>query len=511
MICPTCDFILDDSFLGSGFTGVTPADGEEKPHVGFEVRTRAIPPLPSPPTVDFQEMTEANELVPAGTALWVSDSLILGDLADENLASFQVEDSGLVVRELTHTRVYVGGAIRELLAADAVPLAVRHGAELARQLSPFESHLLEIIDGTLTTAQLRQRSRLEPGDFEMTLSLLADKGWVRPAHLPAPREEARHGRIHEEKTQITRVDGRSAASESPWSPQDTLAGADPGDQTLLAPRSPFGSEEPSMTQETVSQAVAEDTDAPDDVWAPSEDLAADFSAPSTGAVAVPRELAPRSISYIELSAFSMLPSAPVEDDGAPRSSGTAEPQAAPVEVPFELRRKASRIFEHAERDFAVGRVSSALMNAKLAAIYDPSAPRYPEAVREWGALSQVSSSAQVHRATTMLDEANAAEQRGECERAEGLLRQILEENPTSAAIHNRLGVLLATRMRRYQEAAMHVMRAIDLSPTNLTYKNNLGKILAKEEAALRNLSPRGDPGAPEGEPVMLKKLRPRLR
>lgn len=199
----------------------------------------------------------------------------------------------------------------------------------------------------------------------------------------------------------------------------------------------------------------------------------------------------------------------LDDEDIEHDSDEGEPVDEGAQVPFEMRRKAEKIFEQAEQDIAEGRVSSALMNAKLAAIYNPHEPRYPQAIREW---EQVKPSRPQKRSPQqhLVEQAQQAEAKGNYQRAVELLQQAIELDPRAAALHNRLGVLLATRLQRYREATAAVMRAIELNPQNPAYKNNLGKILAKEDDELEKQGMKQKKKKDDDGAVIVKKLRPKL-
>lgn len=205
------------------------------------------------------------------------------------------------------------------------------------------------------------------------------------------------------------------------------------------------------------------------------------------------------------------PGPALDDDDIDHESDEGEPVADAGGVPFEMRRKAEKIFEQAERDIAEGRVSSALMNAKLAAIYNPHDARYQKALHEW---EDAKSSRPARRSPQqdLVEQAQQAEARGNYQQAADLLQQALDLDPRAAALHNRLGVLLATRLKRYHEASASVMRAIELNPSNPAYKNNLGKILAKEEDEIerQGIKPKKKNKNEDDGAVIVKKLRPKL-
>ena len=183
-------------------------------------------------------------------------------------------------------------------------------------------------------------------------------------------------------------------------------------------------------------------------------------------------------------------------------------------VSFEYRRKAEKIFEEAEADFAAGRVGSARMNAKLASIYNPHEPRYSETLKRWEEIS-VASASPVEPAASpnqrLVENAKRAERQGHYEEAVRLLRQALENDPNAAPLLNHLGVILATRLQQYQEASTAIMRAIELNPQNLAYKNNLGKILARQAENDDANGMKGMGGlSRQGGAVMVKNIRPKI-
>mgnify|MGYP000352280023 CR=1 FL=1 len=61
-----------------------------------------------------------------------------------------------------------------------------------------------------------------------------------------------------------------------------------------------------------------------------------------------------------------------------------------------------------------------------------------------------------------------------------MLEQAIIANGEVPALHNRLGVILATRLKEYPRAVRALERAIDLDPDNFSFKNNLGKILSMQ-------------------------------
>jgi Flp pilus assembly protein TadD len=83
------------------------------------------------------------------------------------------------------------------------------------------------------------------------------------------------------------------------------------------------------------------------------------------------------------------------------------------------------------------------------------------------------------------------------------MQQALDANSDAAHVHNRMGLLLATRFKKFSQASEHLMRACELEPNNVVYKNNLGKIIALADE--RNARA-GAPSA-KAEKGMLGKLK----
>lgn len=82
------------------------------------------------------------------------------------------------------------------------------------------------------------------------------------------------------------------------------------------------------------------------------------------------------------------------------------------------------------------------------------------------------------------------EEAGAYDEAVRLLRKAIEVNPHAAVLYNRLGVVLATRLKDYATASQVLFEACELEPTNDTYMANLAKVaeraeIARDEAELK--------------------------
>ena len=158
--------------------------------------------------------------------------------------------------------------------------------------------------------------------------------------------------------------------------------------------------------------------------------------------------------------------------------------SAASSVPFELRKKAERIYEQALKDQAEGRLSSALMNAKLAMNFDGSVDAYKQLFE---ALNTQKSQPQGPRPREFMlfEQASEAEGKGDYPRAVKLLEEAIAVNPRAAALYNRLGVVLSIRLKRHDEALEHLKTAIELEPGSIVYMNNFSKVAGLLDSVLQ--------------------------
>lgn len=582
VICGSCDFILDASFLGDD---IRDDESEARPGKG------GLKPQP-----DFGE------------------AFILGDGSGE-MMSFEAGDTTMMAKESTQARFYVSGASKALMAPDAIP-ALKEGVDPARiRMTPFERHLLSFVDGKAHVDKLRKASGMEDLDVKTTLATLADKGVVfmagraladAPPRTPsAPRKrpidelespvgptgagprpplDAAPTTIHfdpsllaktQERTVAINVEELEAARHEMRAKAAALAKersdlfeAPPRASTQALPARDLDSgklgEVPITAPDPVETEPAHDgvagkvapaaPPAPDCPLEPQEVLPEDFSSVLSVATAqqeVDAKLLASTRAQLALddtpsppqppiepperehpaptpegvhgevnvlqaapavAALSQEPAVPLEGAPAlkpmpPPPPGTApapavppaaaaaparpapsEPQTQLPQVSHEQRAKAQKIFDQALKDVTAGNMSSARMNAKLAAIYDPSTTQYKDALRDWGnlALAQAAAGdpASKPKEVILFEKAQEAESIGDFKEAVKLLEKALAHRPNAAALHNRLAVVLATRLKEFDRAFACLERAIDLDPDNPAYKNNLGKVMVWHQAAV---------------------------
>jgi hypothetical protein len=206
------------------------------------------------------------------------------------------------------------------------------------------------------------------------------------------------------------------------------------------------------------------------------------------------------------------PAPPVRPPTVMRGGLPTMRPAAQSTVPFEQARKAEKIFEQALKDHAEGRISSARMNAKLAAMYDPSVDTYRDFCTELdaqGANAKPPGGGKP-RELVLFEQAAEAEGKGQFDKAVKLLQEAVALNPKAAALRNRLGVVLSIRLKEHGDALEQLRMAIELEPGNIVYMNNFSKVTALLDSQLdkgpADSRGRGDRQAK----VEIKKMRPKL-
>jgi len=184
--------------------------------------------------------------------------------------------------------------------------------------------------------------------------------------------------------------------------------------------------------------------------------------------------------------------------------------SAASQVPFELRKKAEKIYEQALRDQAEGRLSSAMMNAKLATNFDPTVDAYRELFEQLSKKGPAQKAGPRPQELVLFEQANEAEGRGEYPKAVTLLEQAIAINPKAAALHNKIGVLLSIRLKRHNEALAHLKQAIELEPGSIVYMNNFSKVTGLLESMIQKDPKREKKrGDAKGDEKVSVKVRPR--
>lgn len=370
------------------------------------------------------------------------DALILGDVTNdyaelfsEETGSYLTAATDAAARPLRSAPVYVDASTAQLTAPDAV-LGKLNAA--APPLTPFEEHVLSFFDGNSTVQEAQEASGLSVEDVRIAICMLHEKGLVG-----------------------VRAQDYDDADETEMEAKLPAA--------ILAERGGL----PSSSEEVA---------APD--GPPSAPLIADDE--------------PATLQTPLLRTVAELPtSAPQAPQPPPRAS--RPPHGNKPSVSAVDRAKARSVYDLAIKDIEGGRLARARMYAKLAATLDPAEPKYQELRQNWDRVvaaasqSPPPSSAAPHAPMKKADldklpedvrlfkAAEQAEAAGDYRKAVSLLRDAILKNPDEGALRNRLGVILATRLKDFTGAMSELFAAVELDPENANFKHNLAKVLAAAE------------------------------
>lgn len=451
VICQRCDFIIDTSFLGDDI---------------------------------LDELRDGNASGCARGTSSSSDALVIGALGEEMdmmelsdaTGGFLTANTVEVDRRLISAPAYVSRSVQELMRPEAVLAPAPDVDKRRGALSPFELHVLGFIDGKRPVARVRKLAGLTSDDVRIAVGMLADKGAVVLAGAVAP-PSVRALLEHELKDELSdeQTDEQSTAHAVSRAPlevgddehtrvdasADVSAGRPPAagrahkpvfplDDVALAVPAPAREAPPPWD---VRRSVPQAPQAPQAPEAPEARAAQEARPPA--AVPVPAA-APRT------------PAAP------PRASTPAPRQPHPPTWRATREEQAATFFELAHDELKKGNRSKAHVYARLAADADPSEPKYAELLKSWGTAVK----AAVSQDARLFAEADAAEKAGSHPKALLLFQQAVAVNPNAAHLHNRIGLLLAVRFKRFSEASESLMKACELEPNNVVFKNNLGKIIA---------------------------------
>lgn len=391
------------------------------------------------------------------------DALVLGGLDEpidmmfsETTGSFLTADTVDVDRQIVRAPVYVGKSVQELMKPEAVLAQAKDIERRKVALSPFELHVLSFIDGKRPVARLRKKTGLTGDDLRIAVGMLAEKNAVVLAGVIAPPVM-----------------------------KDLLAGElDNSDDDL--PATWDGPLAGRVTHEVTQPRSAQGDD---DEWheATTEDVLPKDAGAGAG---TDPEAKKRHFDSMDIPDMGEVE----EPSKAAPSPWGGNSNAKPlVHADTERRAKAKSFFDLAHSELAKGNRVRAHVYAKLAAETDPAEPKYQELLKTWAIASRASTSS-ASPETTLFADADVAEKQGDHHKALALMQQALDANPKAAHVHNRMGLLLATRFKKFAQASEHLMKACELEPNNVVYKNNLGKIIAlADERGARAAAPGAKP------------------
>lgn len=419
--CPSCDAPLDARADPSALDGL---EQDEAP-------TREYP-------------TDAY-----ASSLFGGDALILGDLGvdfqtyhgdtgahvlpasrpavlaevEEEAEAFLDAATGSVERVILPAPVYIDEVTAALLRPDAIPSAT---GLVSTAITPIEEHILRHIDGQRPVARIRELTALDDADLRIALAMLSDRKLVRLvgiARVTPRRTPAQADAAGGDAPPLAEVDG-------------------PTDFEVDVVEGPLDSPRPISLPSM--EALAEPGDGLTDLG-----IGSPFDEPDA---AVVEDRAPLTIVSDE------GPSTGPPSSGAPPEALLPRAPAPRARAPAPPRRPTST-------------------PARATAEAPPGRHVRPAMTR--GPVRRAVLPVDKPREVALYEQAAAREARGDSEGAIALLRRALEVSPDAAPIHNRLGVLLAVRCKRYREAVDHLLRAVEIDPDNGTFQSNLSKVMAR--------------------------------
>ena len=451
VICPVCDFILDTSFLGDDFLNQPTVDG-------------LVPGAHQPS--DFGG--EAMILGSLGSHdLDVEDEALgFESLLGNRSGSFLVAETNAGMRVIEPAPVYVDRSTQAMLESNAV-LGQKPAGIGQALLSPFEQHVLSFIDGQRPVARVCAKAGLSMSDTKIALALLADRGLivlVGTAHAPDLRAQLA-GVLDDsdEGPGLSPFDGfpTSVNSVADALNEATLPVDDDGIMVSALPMPvPMAVPMPlpSTTAPVRSSMTRATTPAPTAAPMPIP-----VSLPTTATRPPTMAPIPVSLPTTATRPPTMAPTAAVAVDGASEAA----------------REKGLALYEMALTDLRGGKKARAHMYAKMAREACPMEPRIVALLDNWHQAEQHARSETDDQ--RLFAEAQRAEEGGDFPKAIGLLRQAIAKNAGAAELHNRLGVILATRLGDHSGASSALMRAVELAPQNMVYRSNLGKVFKMSE------------------------------
>jgi tetratricopeptide (TPR) repeat protein len=354
------------------------------------------------------------------------DPLLLGDPTAEVNQFFTDKSDGFLtaktsdgLRHVLPAAFYIGGDVQQCLAPDAVLDRVHDAEQRSLRMSPFELVVWRQINGQRPVARIEALMGLDASDVHMALALLVDKRMIH--------------RI-----------GTATASAF-----DEHTNAEPIDPAVPAGRD-HGFDEPS----------------------PFGDAGSLYLRLPTGVLDLPT------------GAISILQPAPTAPELSKPATTVASEMAierVAVPTPQDEALRASSWYEQCLSDLDAGNIARAYNFLRMAVETDANNAVYRDAMMGWDAL--VTARQRGPDQNRWFAEALQAEQEGRHDKAIELLQLAAARTPNSAALWNRLGVLLATRRKDVQGALDALGKAIELEPSNPAYMNNFGKIAALSERA----------------------------
>lgn len=512
-VCSRCEYILDSSFLGSDILNERTRDGSDD-----EL------PAPLPPEEDFG-----------------GDALILGRLgaSDENesppqaFITDQSNDFMPAMNSKAPASVYITAELRNMLMPFRV---LQHTADADERaddvLSPFHKKLFDLIDGERTLEEVQGEVGLSDHDLCVAVAMLCDKALVEAR--PEAKKQHPHtiGDLDDSTRELEDLPPLAAPEEAALAKSaGAPAKAPPATRTTALPSERRAAKPASVTPGMPPPFEKPERNEParaafDDLEmkplpvpsAPIPPLpqpraaaakpAAPFAKPAAPSPPAASDDVIRPAVRAALSvrpAMPPVPKASAAGDGklkpiaasstaASPSSGRVAKAAAPDGVT-----RAAGYFDLCMKDLHDGRQGRAWGYARMALEADPTNEKYQMLVHDWhrsqgGAHGEKASTPQ-----ELMASAQASENSGDYVAAVEYIKRVVAMAPQSAAAHNRLAVLLATRMHEYRAAYNAAIKAVEIEPSNMAYQSNMMKILARvDDDEKSEASPKGKAGGGGG-------------
>lgn len=437
---------------------------------------------PIPPPV-FDEKSDS----------WNGEALILGDAPAtpqdfESMLTDSTSAISIAGCTVEPAPVYLAASVQQMTAPTAVLQAKDELLAMLPQLSPFERHVVNFVNGKRTVLRIAKKAGLSMSDVVVALGLLADRGLLElVGHARLKGAPQAPGPTHVDlSAPLSAALPRTTTPGAPLElPLDALTPLPLPDDALtpLAPLeaalpSPFDDEEVAVRPAAAATGVRP---------ALSLKPATAATAPRAGLVVRDEPVAPApgprpraGLVVKDLDPPASAPAAP-KRPLAPNMS-TARPPADPA-----VQARAMQLIEVALKELREGRKVTALAWVKMAAELVPGDPKIESLLASWnGAPATIASAVSAVPAAPipgqtedqrLAAQARSLEAAGDMNGAANAYRRALKLKPSDPELYNRLGILLALRMKDLIGATAALKKALEYAPTNLAYRSNLGKVV----------------------------------
>ncbi|MCC7108438.1 MAG: tetratricopeptide repeat protein [Deltaproteobacteria bacterium] len=435
---------------------------------------------PIPPPV-FDEKSDS----------WNGEALILGDAPAtpqdfESMLTDSTSAISIAGCTVEPAPVYMTASVQQMTAPTAVLQTKDELLAMLPQLSPFERHVVNLVNGKRTVLRIAKKAGLSMSDAVVALGLLADRGLLellghaRLKGAPPTPAPYRVDTAAPPAAALPRTTTPGVPLELPLDaltplplPDDALTPLAPLEAALP---SPFDDEEVAVRPAAAAVAVRP---------ALSLKPATAATAPRAGLVVRDEPAAPApkpraGLVVKDLDPPAAAPAAPTRPAAPSMSTARAAPDPA-------VQARAMQLIEVALQELREGRKVTALAWVKMAAELVPGDPKIESLLASWNGapatgasplpLPPPPASAAQTEDQRLAAQARALEAAGDMNGAANAYRRALKLKPSDPELYNRLGILLALRMKDLIGATAALKKALENAPTNLAYRSNLGKVV----------------------------------